>query len=30
MYFREFPAILFDAEGTKNPKIVTNILRRVA
>tara|TARA_A100001011_G_scaffold354377_1_gene396731 strand:+ start:1380 stop:1907 length:528 start_codon:yes stop_codon:yes gene_type:complete len=30
MYFREFPAILYDAEGTKNPKIVTNLLRRVA
>ena len=29
MYFNRIPKIYYDSEGTKNPKIVTNILRRV-
>lgn len=29
MYFDTIPKIYYDSEGTKNPKVVTNILRRV-
>ena len=30
MYFSSFPKILYDASGERRPKVVTNILRRVA
>tara|TARA_Y100000817_G_C16762072_1_gene502121 strand:+ start:416 stop:958 length:543 start_codon:yes stop_codon:yes gene_type:complete len=30
MYFNVIPKIYYDSEGTKNPKIVTNLLRRVS
>jgi hypothetical protein len=29
MYFNDIPKIYYDSYGTKNPKIVTNLLRRV-
>ena len=29
MYFNSIPKIFYDSEDTKNPKIVTNLLRRV-
>ena len=29
MYFEQFPLIPYDAEGTGNPRDVTNLLRRV-
>ena len=29
MYFEQFPLIPYDAEGTGNPRAVTNLLRRV-
>ena len=28
MYFEQFPLIPYDAEGTGNPRDVTNLLRR--
>ena len=30
MYFSSFPKILYDAKGQGNPKVVTNLLRRIA
>ena len=30
MYFSSFPKIVYDASGERRPKVVTNILRRVA
>ena len=30
MYFSSFPKILYDASGERRPKVVTNLLRRVA
>ena len=30
MYFDTFPKILYDSKGQGNPKIVTNLLKRVA
>ena len=30
MYFSAFPKIYYDAKGDDNPKVVTNLLRRVA
>jgi hypothetical protein len=30
MYFSSFPKIVYDASGELRPKVVTNILRRVA
>ena len=30
MYFSSFPKIFYDASGERKPKVVTNILRRVA
>ena len=30
MYFSSFPKIIYDAKGQGNPKIVTNLLRRIA
>ena len=30
MYFDSFPKIFYDSKGDGNPKIVTNLLRRVA
>jgi len=30
MYFNTIPKIYYDSEGTGNPKVVTNLLRRVA
>ena len=30
MYFESFPKIFYDSVGQGNPKVVTNLLRRVA
>ena len=30
MYFSSFPTIVYDASGERRPKVVTNLLRRVA
>ena len=30
MYFASFPKIYYDSKGKGNPKIVTNLLKRVA
>ena len=30
MYFESIPKIYYDSMGTGNPKVVTNLLRRVA
>ena len=30
MYFSSFPKIIYDSKGQGNPKVVTNLLKRVA
>ena len=30
MYFESFPKIFYDSVGQGNPKVVTNLLKRVA
>ena len=30
MYFESFPKIFYDSVGQGNPKVVTNLLRKIA